>query len=360
MQVGNAAISVGAGTQRLTLPDIEFGLLVDLGTRTKVGRVENEDIDGEWGWSLDGEIEVPLDGLVGHGYSGAVKGFFGRVEDKDSVICGADAVDTGTVCGFMNIVDFPNLAQEFGVFQGAGEAEIETQRDVDHWGVALELKRELASGAMSGPGQYLALGADFRAIEQDISLRGTGGESGPLLTPVFLEYDEELDTRYYGAYAAYGREFCILCGINSALGIVSTIRGQVGLYYADTDYDGRYTFVDFGVGVANTDAGLPTKLSLSSDDVAVIAGVELESSLPIGRRMRLSLKSNYDWYSRVADMEYNDTDVRTGAAAEDFNTLPPGDNAGTRIGDDDAFSARTSLNLKVLLGPDDVMPVALK
>ena len=48
-------------------------------------------------------------------------------------------------------------------------------------------------------------------------------------------------------------------------------------------------------------------------------------------------------------MQYNDTDVVG-------TTVRAGEDVGTRIGDDSAFSSRTTANLTILLGPDEVMP----
>ena len=55
-------------------------------------------------------------------------------------------------------------------------------------------------------------------------------------------------------------------------------------------------------------------------------------------------------------MRYNDVDTFAGGAA----TLFFGPNDGTRIGDDDAFSARTSLRLTIKLGPDSLFEEPLK
>ena len=49
-------------------------------------------------------------------------------------------------------------------------------------------------------------------------------------------------------------------------------------------------------------------------------------------------------------MAYNQEDVRLG-----INPVLLGAQLGTRIGSDDAFSARTSLRLTIKLGPDSVM-----
>ena len=97
-------------------------------------------------------------------------------------------------------------------------------------------------------------------------------------------------------------------------------------------------------------------MSLSNDDVAFIGGLTLETRKKIGRLATLSLKSVYEYYSWVPDMRYNDVDTLVCCGGLQFT----GPNDGTRIGDDDAFSMRTSLRLTIKLGPDSVFEEPLK
>ncbi len=67
---------------------------------------------------------------------------------------------------------------------------------------------------------------------------------------------------------------------------------------------------------------------------------EFETRKQFSPRTSLSLLSEYDWYSWVPAMRYNDGD---GAANGIVNQ--------THITDGDAFSERTSLRLNIGLGP---------
>jgi hypothetical protein len=353
MQVGNATVSVGGGVARLTLPDIEFTQQSTTPALGTIFKHENEDIAWKYGWALEGVGEVEVDGMFGVNTIG-LRGFYADIEDTTTLNCG---LNTGpTVCSVANIVDNPNVQNKFGLVDFSGltpqtAASLRTEREVDHWGIALEGKSGAPDALAITSNSYVALGGDYRTIDQDIRIRGQNGLGVNPTGAIAFNYTEDLDTDYWGAYIAGGADYDLpfFTGLTSGLGLKTSIRGQVGIYYVDSDYTGQYSAN--GGGLPNGVSGFTdtASLSLSTDDVAVIAGVTLETQLPISKRAALSLKSTYEYYSWVPDMQYNDTDIDNG-------TVRSGENSGTRIGDDDAFAARTTANLTILLGPDDVMP----
>lgn len=96
MAVGNATVTVGGGTAILTLPDIEF---TTVGDNTVAGistfaRNENQEIDGEIGWNINGSLEIPTNGWPGDIF--AIKGFFpvsrGMIRCVVPAIWGSSAV----------------------------------------------------------------------------------------------------------------------------------------------------------------------------------------------------------------------------------------------------------------------------
>lgn len=282
-------------------------------------------------------MSAPMSG----GRSVTLSGFWSEIDDTDTSSC----TRTGPVfCSWVQLSDNP-AAIGFAIFNSA---TYRTTRDVNHWGVSLEGSRTLAPGVMGVTQapypRTLSLGADIRGIDQDISLRTTATS---LPSPV--AYTEDLDARYYGLYAKWGGDYSPLLfkGLWQRMGLQSSFRLQGGIYYADTDYSG--TITGFVGGVTGTNGSL----SLSRDDVAFIGGLTLETRKQIGRRATLSLTSNYDYYSFVPDMRYNDVNTNP-------NPLTTGPNNGTHIGSDDAFSMRTSLRLTVKLGPDSVFEGPLK
>jgi hypothetical protein len=225
-----------------------------------------------------------------------------------------------------------------------------TDRDVDHWGGSVEAKLITGSG-ISGvtrtpKRRYLAFGADVRGIHQDLDVGIVNSRPGFTTAT----YTEDLDTTYYGVYAAWGRDYSLpfLGRIARSGGLQSSFLLRGGIYYAETDYDG--SLVD---GTSPQQLATST-LSLSRDEVAFIGGMVLETTKQFGPRTTLSLRSAYEYYSYVPAMAYNQVDTsNTGVHAI-------GGQAGTVINDDDAFSARTSLRLTIKLGPDSVFDESLK
>jgi len=187
--------------------------------------------------------------------------------------------------------------------------------------------------------RHIAIGADIRGIDQKIDLDATFLASNTQVATL----DENLDTRYYGGYLAYGGDYSlpIVGNMTSGLGLKSTFQLRGGVYYADTDYDGTSVL---GVGL------ITKNVSLSRSETAFIGGLTLETSKQFGARTTLSLRSDYEYYSYVPDMKYN----------ENGGAVVIGPRNGTSIGSDGAFSARTMLRLTIKLGPDSVFEEPLK
>ena len=356
MQVGNAKINVGVGTARVTLPDIEFTQQSTVPALGTIFKHENEDIAWKFGWALEGGVEVPVADMFGAVDSIRVGGFFADIEDTTTLNCG---LNTGpTVCSVTNIVDNPTVQNKFNLVDISGftpqtAASLRTEREVDYWGLSIEGKAEAPDPLAIASNSFVAIGAEYRTLQQDIRIRGQNALGANPTGAVAFDYTEDLDTDYWGAYLSAGADYEIpfIGGYTSGLGLKSSISGRVGIYHVDTDYNGRYsTNGAFVVPVAGpipfADTG---SLNLSTDDVALIAAITLETQLPITRRAALSVRSIYEYNSWVPDMNYNDTDVQNGI-------VRAGENVGTRIGDDDAYSATTGVNLTILLGPDEIMP----
>jgi len=366
MQVGNATITMGGGIARLTLPDINFTQQSTPDTLGTIFKHENEDIAWKFGWALEGVAEVELDGSWGVNTLG-MRGFYASYEDTTTLQCGLNGSNgVSSVCTVSNIIDNPNTTNKYSMVSNPtvlpaavvvpdSAASIRTEREVDHWGIGVEGKTGAPEALAFTSNSFLALGADYRTIDQDIRIRGQNALGNNPTGAVAFDYKEDLDTDYWGAYIAAGADYELpfVGGFTSGLGIKSSIRGQVGIYYVDSDYTGRYSangsLLSFTPAPTFTPFADTGNLSLSTDDVAVIAGVTLETQMPITKRAAVSLKSTYEYYSWVPDMQYNDTDVVNG-------TVSSGIDNGTRIGDDDAFAARTTANLTILLGPEEVLP----
>lgn len=349
MQVGNATVSVGAGTAILTLPDVPSFVTLNSNVATFPfisGFKFSDDFGDEIGWNVNGSIEVPM----GASKTVSLNGFWANIDDKDSATC----TDTGAAvtCSFFALVDDPTSTNGLNTILTGQEINTTAKRNVDHWGVSIESKWRMNPGVMGvtrAPNQRsFSLGGDIRGIDQDLDVALSFTNNFGILGPA--TYTEDLDTRYYGAYAAWGGDYSLplLSNMTNGLGLQSTFLLRGGVYYADTDYEGR--LIDQSPG-----SPASSSLSLSENKVAFIGGLVLETKKRLGRRATLSLKSEYEYYSYVPEMAYNTVDL--GPAPVPFTA---GRTNGTSIGDDDAFSARTMLRLTIKLGPDSVFEEPLK
>ena len=214
-----------------------------------------------------------------------------------------------------------------------------TSRDVDYWGGSGEFKFGRLEPVYEKPNfyrnDYFIVGADVRGIDQDIKIYGKF-DGDPILT-----YKETLDTTYYGGYIGFGGEYSFgfipgvknVGGLYDRLGLRTFINARAGLYSAQTDYDGRFAFDFFDFN---------SKISKSSDDLAFIGTISLETRKQLGARTSLSLWTDYEYISSVPDLQY----AKYGGT--------------THIGEDDAFATRTMLRLNIGLGSQQLYPEPMK
>ena len=306
---GGTTVYVGGGFQFLTLPDIRF---TGNGSPGNFRRQKNSEFS-DYGWATGAGIETPLGFWGSRRVTGGIKGFFANVEDDDRVGCHASTctvVDpTGAQTGF-----------------GPPVLVTKTDRDVDYWGGSLEAKFWSPNTVQVRPNlyrnDYFIVGADIRGIDQDNTLRGHFGGD-----PIF-KYKESLDTTYYGGYIGMGGEYSLgflgTGGLMDRFGLRTFINARAGLYSANTDYDGKFAFEFFP---------FDSKLSKSSDDLAFIGTVSLETRKQLGPRTSISLWTDYEYISSVPKMRYAD-----------------GDGRPTRIDDEGAFASRTMLRLNISFG----------
>lgn len=292
MQVGNTTVTVGGGTAILDLPDVEFTKTFDENNNDVIsGRLrDNTDFIDELGWNINGSVSTP----AGSGTQLTLNGFFARIENDDSLGC-TSALSGSATCIWVNIVGGAGANVGIAANQSA---VVNSQRDVNFWGTSLEASLQLMPAVMgvtvAPHRRHVSVAADIRGIDQDITLR-TADATGT------ARYDEELDTRYYGAYLAYGGEYSpfLFRGLWDRWDLKSSFKLRGGVYHADTNYSGRL-FSNGAFGTINS------RLSLSRDETAFIGGLALETSKQIGPRASLSLTSEYEYYSYVPDMVYND------------------------------------------------------
>jgi len=259
MQIGDATISIGGGTAILTLPDVTSMMTEgSAATPFPVGQTFkfSDGFGDVLGWNINGAIAVPAGNATV-----SLNGFWARIEDDHNETCDAVSMaPAGTVCTLAPVVDGPG--QQITGAPG-GQMFSAANRDVDQWGAALE--SEWAAGGVAGllSKQHFAVGADIRGIDQDLDARFTA--SFISASDYLVTYSENLDTRYYGAYLAWGGAYTpfLFADLWKSWGLVSSFRLHGGIYYANTDYDGQMTQASSPFTFDAT-----SSLSLSRNDVA--------------------------------------------------------------------------------------------
>jgi hypothetical protein len=303
-------IWVGGGVQFLSLPDIRY---------TFAGGRRQKNSESDWadfGGAAGGGFETALGFWGGHRVTGGVKGFWANIETDDRKRCSGSCV----------VIDPTGTS-----VSRSGTLSTKTDREADYWGLQAELKFGRAEPVHVKPNlyrnDYFIIGADVRGIDQDNTLRSSIG--------TVFSYKESLDTTYYGGYIGVGGEYSFgflgVGGLYDRLGLRTFINLRGGLYSADTDYDGRFT------------GPVATTLSESTDDLAFIGTISLETRKQIGMRTSLSLWTDYEYISSVPKMRYADDSGRP-----------------TRIDDEGVFASRTMLRLNIGFGSSQLYEEPLK
>ena len=310
-------IWVGGGVQFLSLPDIKF-------TEHNGRKQKNSESDWlDFGPAVGGGIETALGMWGSSRVTGTVKGFWANIETDDRKNCNGGptdcvVVDPGTGASFIS-----------------STLSTKTNREADYWGGQAELKFGRAEPVYEKPNfyrnDYFIIGADVRGIDQDNTLRSSVG--------TVFSYTESLDTTYAGGYIGLGGEYSFgfipgvknVGGLYDRLGLRTFVSARAGLYNADTDYNGRFT------GPGNT------QLRSSTDDLAFIGTISLETRKQIGMRTSLSLWTDYEYISLVPKLRYASEDGRP-----------------TVLDDEGVFASRTMLRLNIGLGSAQLYEEPLK
>ena len=325
---GHQALQLDVGYARMHLPDFKMLTYVEPAAGpgledVAVGKQTNH--DGQ----VDGiRISVAVNNFASYERENGphlnfnAKGFYERLQDKQVTRCNFTLT---TDCYYININDFDpnnlNNTDEFGTW------ETWTRRDVDHWGVAVEagLGRTIVQGSLKDevvvtkPSPW-RFGLAMRGLREDIELFAFDTS-----VPDPIVYDEDLDTRYYGAYVGLQRT------VDLGRGFRLDLSAEIGAYGAHTEYEGNYLgFIPVGVGVFVTETGY---LELEKTTGAIIGDV----SLALHKDMswgNLVLTAEAGYYSYVPVVRHNDNDVDAGGVAP-FGVI--GQNVGTSLDSDDMF-----------------------
>lgn len=325
LEHNNPHIWASVGWSQLNLPDFAFTLRHqdrnEQGNFTPLkflGRQVDDD-----GASDDGHrIDFGFNGLVFNRggdpviYMGA-KGFYASYSSNSATGCdergtklGNSPDLPGSTCTFIPLTQDADLPNTYQI--GASEhTNGRVKRDVTNWGAAIEASfndREKQPVA-------LKFGASYKAIDQDINYHVTGPHWGTVNTTGSATYYESLQTGYWGGYIGVEGEVPLGSGISLGL------DGTAGVYYAKTNYSGRY---DYNMFLQNA-----TELDLSDDDVSFIATMKVELKKKF-KHFNISAFALGEYYSYAPKVIYKSNDLSNGGGAF-------GDADKTHISSDDAW-----------------------
>ena len=313
----------------LALPNVQFinqfTAPVAGGTNLVVQEFVNDDGDFD-GFRIDGGIaDIPI---MGGAYVMGVKGFFAWHDDRSDLQCSNTPAAGGTRCLAVPIIDDDPLRQNrvdglFGITQ-----QFTTERDINHWGVALEV----AQGPMG-----LKAGPAFRRIDQNLTITGRGINAGAFGSGTAqLTYSEDLETNYWGGFI--GGDGSIDLGGGWSL----QADAEAGLYWANTDYSGSYVVTN-GFVAFPTNENANQQLSLESDELAFIGVLKAALEKDFGL-FKLAGFGRVEYISSAPDVAYNDRDssVRTSEAQ--------GPDDETRLGERFAYTASAGARITVPMG----------
>lgn len=346
--LGNGvSVSAGVGYSYAVLDRTQFGVKTDWFVTDVISR--NTEHDGQFsGLRLDTAIDGLFARQTEHGrLSFGVKGFYAGYDSTQNSRC---VYNSGVSdCVFVPLYD-PSTA--FGHVDVSGgyfsDWHTRTSREVTHWGVAAEMTLTRAGTYQGGSIKdepvivdepvVWRFGPAFKKLKQKTDLFSE--DFGPIVDPVTL--NETVDTNYFGAFVGVNTAFALGRGFSLIAG------GEVGAYYAQTKYRGRYSATATLGGLDGTShpslgggAVVQQWMTLENDMPALIGGFNAELRKDIGFGF-LGFYGQADWYSHIATVKHNTMD-RAGGGVFDLS----GSQDGTQLGSTTGFFYTVGAKLTV-------------
>jgi len=328
-----AQLNVSTGYSSFSLPDIKMATVVGGAFFDRAVR-QMTNGDGDLGGvrtdlRLANFAEAAT--LDGGRLSLTVSGFYANYQNTTNSHC---AYGLTTDCAIVNIVDF-NRAQEnnTGPF---GDLNVVTDRNVNYYGLAIDTR--LGAGAQAslkdGPGipEYspFKAGLAMRGLDETAKLTSID----PLVSDP-VKYKETLNTHYYGGFVGIEEKKAL--GEGWALSLDAT----AGLYYTDTQFQGRYSGYTptFGVGYVQESGSVTSNL----DKGSFIGTLRIGLNQNIGWGS-VGVFGQGEYLSYVPRIAYNNNDQ---AGGEPWGLV--GTQVGTRVKSDDALNYTGGLNVSFKL-----------
>lgn len=314
-------IETRIGYSKLYLPETEMITFTNAAHNQALSRGEDHDgeVDGARvdvsapGFAaIDLTSNNPIWGIGGRNLSFNIAGFYGRLSDDQTTIC--NSTDIVGNCAYFSIFD-SNTANP-NVTTSGSNFITNTDREVDHWGVSLEAQVNRSSDPADRENSLFRLGLAVRAIQQETSLFALDQ-----IDAEQIDYSENLDTFYYGAYIALDRTLDL--GNRFSL----KLNAEAGAYYADTSYKSHFNAF-YGCGCATA---IDTSVEkLSDQDFSFIGALRVELNKHVAWGT-LGLFAEGEYYSYAPKVLFNNVDLSGGSTIAGFQD-------GTVLGDDEAFS----------------------
>ncbi len=329
--LAGSELTVWTGYSWFGLPDMKM-VTVTGGPFFDRALEQKKNADGDIdGWRTDVRLANFAESAWpnGHHFSFGLSGFFANYQDSAHSHC---MYSLTTDCAIVNIADSDHTKENnTGPF---GELYVTASRNVNYYGAALDARLgEWAGGGLKDgpPAQFLSpfkVGVAARWIDRNAKLTS----SDPLVFDP-AQYKEELNTHYYGGFVGVEQKAALGEGWAVAL------DGTAGLYYTDTQYQGRfYGYTPLmGTGYVK-DIGI---VNASLDRGSFIGTVRVGLNRELGWSA-VGLFGQGEYLSYVPSVVYNNNDLAGGAPWGIVGTQ-----IGTRIKSNDALNFTTGVNLTV-------------
>lgn len=303
------AITLETGWERMSLPATKFGFLVGpsanvpsnlyYGVYSKMTN-HNGVFDGT-------RVDAAFEGLrLNSDRMPVAIGFKGFYAGHQSIQASRCIPGDPPYCSIVPLFD-PSTTTLNNFTGGSGEqVQFDTNRRASHWGVAAEFKTPVSSITSLRPSEQpiaLKLGLAYRRIDQSMEMNavGDGSIQANCSQCRYLTYTEGLNTSYLGGYVGLTARKMI------ANGILVSMDGEIGLYSANSRYNGNYATSGW---VMNGWQGalMNQTLALTRNQTAVIAALKIGADKNFGP-FNVGVFARGEYYSYAPAMAYNDTDL---------------------------------------------------
>lgn len=290
----------GGGYEHLELPSTRFSHKFDQVTGATPKIVDHDgDLDGT-------RVDASLAGRGNFGgvpIIAGIAGYYGSHDGRQTSTCISGVSD---LCARISYVDPDPLALNTVLFAPGSRVVTVTTVDTTTWGIILQAQTDTAA-SQNGAKLDLKGGAGYRRIDTDLALNQTrlSGGSG---APVPGSLREAYDTGYLGSFIG------VVGKLPVGYGIDLKVDGDVGIYWARTDFDGVYVTT----GSAFAWQNYRQAYAMERDEAAIIASLKISLDKDFGP-VKVGVFARGEYYSYAPEIQYLDS------AGNDVTAIKDGD-----------------------------------